>query len=172
MVCVMLPILVPVFVCLAYAGKLHCEKESEERYLKIELFQKFEQSYRPNFFWWESYRLVERLLVAAVVTFVINPVERLMILSPIFVMITIFHYLVNPYKRSLKLVKTLDLFSNAFLCLMLIVNIFRADVFTHNLSYQFPVDKVSKMVSYFEYIFSPWWIFIICFFINKFTKNE
>ena len=163
MVCVMIPLSIPVFIYLPLKRKGRTIKEDDEPYFREQLSEMFEESYRPNFFWWESYRLMERCLTAAIVTFVINPVKRTIILSPFFVMFLMFRYVFDPYKQSLKLVKMLDILSSAFLCLLVVINMFRADVYTHNLPFQFPVDEVSTIAYYLELIFSPLWFLIIWF---------
>ena len=86
MVCVIVPISVPIFAILAWTGRIRRDKKNEERLFGNELFQMFEESYRSNFFWWESYRLYERFLMTAIITFVINPIKRTIILCPLFVL--------------------------------------------------------------------------------------
>jgi len=166
MLCVLVPLSAPVFVYQTRKGRDRSIKENSEKSFRVELFQMFEQSYRPNFFWWESYRLLERCLVAAIVTFFINPVKRIIILSPLFISFLLFRYIADPYKQQLKLVKMLDLVSNAFLCLMVIINMFRAIIFSYNLPFEFPVNQVSTIAYYLEVIFSPIW-FIIIYILTK-----
>ena len=172
MVCVMLPISSIIFIYRSRNRIRKRNEDEEEKEARSQLFQMFEVSYRPKFFWWESYRLLERLLVAGIVTFVITLVKRTMILSVIFALFLLFRYVLNLYKRSLKLVKMLDLVSNIFLCVLVAINMFRAVIFTHNLPFQFPVDEVSNMAYYIEYLLSPLWILIILFLIKQFFGNR
>ena len=171
LVCVIFPISTIVIFCLArYKNVQENYDDSGERLFSSELFEIFEEPYRPNFFWWESYRLFERCFVAAIVTFYIDPVERTMVLSPIIVAFSFIHYQANPYKRSLRVVKMLDLVSNILLCMLVAINMFRAVVFTYNLPYEFPVNKASTIAYHFEYILTPIWVLVLYFVVRKISN--
>ena len=173
LICLMLPVLVPFFMFVAWSCcKSYRNDNSVENYTREKLFEIFEQPYRINYFWWESYRLYEMFLVAGIVTLYIDSVQRVAILSPLFIMLWLTHYHVKPFRESSKMLRKLDLLSNTFLCLQLIISMFRANVYTHNLPHQFPVDDVSKLTKYLDEIFSPWWWLVLIYLATRKTKTH
>uniref|UniRef100_A0A7M5XKV8 Uncharacterized protein n=1 Tax=Clytia hemisphaerica TaxID=252671 RepID=A0A7M5XKV8_9CNID len=92
----------------------------------------FEQPYREKFFWWESWRLIERFIVSGIAVFLTNPIYRILYLTPVFASLSYFHFRMNPYKRSMYILKRLDTVSWFFLSIHLFINGMRAVVYIYD----------------------------------------
>jgi len=83
---------------------LYVEEENEKAVSKL-LKESFEQAYRqcnnkPYYVFWETWRLYQRLILAFVTTFTINPYTRICYMAPLVLSFIGVYWLVKPYKKQ------------------------------------------------------------------------
>ena len=168
------PLIIVIFIAVKYSNfNVNIKsKGKHEGSINESLENIFEEPYRKNYFWWEAWTLYERLIVAGIATFLIDPVIRLCSLTPVLMVFLWFHNWAKPYKPLMKILFHLDVFSYICLCFNLVSNMIRAIVYIYSLPLsQYPIDKALNVSLYLEYIFSPLWP-LIAYFIVAFTKKK
>ena len=147
-------------------------KRKKEQAIINDLQEIFEEPYRWNYFWWESWTLYERLIVACITTYVIDPVVRLCALTPVILFFLWFHYWSKPFKYTMKILMQVDIGSYICLCLSLVVNMLRGIVYIYSLpSSQYPIALVLKVSLYLEYLCTPLWPLIIYLVVTQLMKK-
>ena len=168
------PFKIIVFLTIRYSNfnfKIQSKGE-DDKSINSRLEDIFEEPYRKNYFWWEAWALYERLIVACIATFLIDPVTRLYSLTPVFLLFLWFHNWAKPYKPSMKILFDLDILSYICLCFNLVSNMIRAVVYIYSLpSSQYPIEKALDVTRYLEFIFSPLWPLIV-YLIVAFTMKK
>ena len=179
MTCVTFPPLIiaicMIVKCSNFSLKIKSKGEHEGNINKS-LENIFEEPYSEKYFWWETWTLYERLIVACIATFLIDPVIRLCSLTPVLLLFLWFHNWAKPHKPSMKILFHLDVLSYICLCFSLVANMIRAIVYIYSLPLtQYPIDKALAVSQYLEYIFTPLWplilYFIVIFTMKKLKKN-
>ena len=117
-------------------------------------------------YWWNAWRLYERLFIAMLVTFLIEPLLRMCVVAPVMVMLLMLHYHAKPYKESMTLLSWLDISSYACLSFYVVDNMFRSFAYIFDLPLGNPIDKALNVLSIFEAILTP--LTVICIFIVTF----
>ena len=151
-------------------------KGEHEGNINTSLENIFEEPYRKKYIWWEAWIPYERMIVACITTFLIDPVTRLCSLTPVLLLFLWLHNWAKPYKPSMNIIFHLDVLSHICLCFSLISNMIRAIVYIYSLPLsQYPIDKALAVSLYLEYIFTPLWplivYFIVIFTMKKFKKK-
>uniref|UniRef100_A0A7M5XCV0 Uncharacterized protein n=1 Tax=Clytia hemisphaerica TaxID=252671 RepID=A0A7M5XCV0_9CNID len=114
-------------------------------------------------YWWTAWRLYERLLIAVLVTFIIEPLFRMCVIAPVIAFLSILHYQIKPYKETMTLLSLLDISSYVFLTFYVVDNMFRSFAYTFDLPLQNPIDRGLKLLGVFEALLTP--LTVICLFV-------
>ena len=114
-------------------------------------------------YWWTAWGLYERLLIAVLVTFFIEPLFRMCIIAPVMAFLSILHYQIKPYKETMTLLSLLDISSYVFLTFYVVDNMFRSFAYTFDLPLQNPIDRGLTILGVFETLLTP--LTVICLFI-------
>ena len=170
MLCLFFPFLVLVFV--------NKDRKTKKRFLEERtgfhaiLYDLFEGPFRSistsddeivkTMYWWTAWRLYERLLIAVLVTFLIEPLFRMCVLAPVVVVLLMLHYHLKPYKDHLSLLSWLDISSYAFLLFYVVDNLFNSFIYIFDLPRQNPISKGFQVLNAFELILTPLTV-IACF---------
>ena len=155
-----------VFMALSIRNKkrniVRLTQETDSRLIEI-----FEEPYKEKFYWWEAWRLTERFIVSGFAVFMTNPIDRILYLTPIFLIFAYFHFRINPYKRSMYILKRLD--SVAWFCLFgnLGINGMRAIVYMYDVPNVAKINNTLHVANIFEQLFSPLWYLIISLIAKK-----
>ncbi|XP_066935564.1 uncharacterized protein [Clytia hemisphaerica] len=131
----------------------------------------FEEPYRDKFFWWESWRLIERFIVSGIAVFLTNPIYRILYLTPVFASLSYFHFRMNPYKRSMYILKRLDMVSWFCLFVLLFINGMRAVVYIYDVPNIDFISHALEAANILENLFSPLWYLIISFIFKKLCEK-
>ena len=138
-----------------------------EEHIKTKFSERFEEPYRKNYFWWETWTLYERLIVGGLTTFLVDPVIRLFALTPTLLLFLLIHICAKPFKYTKSLLYRVDMASYVCLCLSLVINILQAVVYIYSLPLsQQPINFVLRVSMYLEHLFTPVWILIMHFFVS------
>ena len=174
MLCIILPPVTPLIYILVKC--LHISIKSRncrhEKHIKTKFCERFEEPYRKNYFWWESWTLYERLIVGCLTTFLVDPVIRLFALTPALLLFLWIHIRAKPFKYTKSLLYRVDMFSYICLCFSLVINILRAVVYVFSLPSQHPIDLVLRVSMYLEHLFTPVWVIIIHFFVSLISLKK
>ena len=175
LVCITFPPLLVIFCfiikCCHFPVRTKSKGRNEQAIIN-NLQEIFEEPYKWNYFWWESWTLYERLIVACITTYVIDPVVRLCALAPVILFFLWFHYWSKPFKHTMKILLQVDIGSYICLCLSLVVNMVRGIVYIYSLpSSQYPIALVLKASFYLEYLFTPIWPLIIYLVVTQAIKK-
>ena len=168
MLCIILPLATPLIYILTkyFHISIKARNCKHEEHIKTKFSQKFEEPYRKNYFWWETWTLYERLIVGCLTTFIVDPVIRLFALTPALLLFLWIHIRAKPFKYTKSLLYQADMASYICLCLSLVINILRAVVYIYSLPSQHPIDLVLRVSIYLEPLFTPVWVLIIHFFVS------
>ena len=141
--------------------------------VKKTLSEIFVDSYRPKAddsreetVFYETWRLYQRVLLAIVATFCINPIEPVTFMTPTIILIAISYFMIRPYKPEMYVLHWMEIFSilGYFLCLC--QNMFRGFLYVYNINDEDSVKLVWLVFAILDLIFSPI-LLLICFFIIK-----
>ena len=127
----------------------------------------FELPYKENCIWWEAWRLMERFIIAGLSVFLTNPIYRILYITPIFAFFCYLHRRVNPYKRSMFILKRLDAVSWICLFLLSLLSEMRAIAYIYNIPTVDSISYALQAADVSEQIFSPLWYLIISFIVTK-----
>ena len=131
----------------------------------------FTESYRlkkhskSQFVFWEHWRLIQRLLLSAITTFFINPLERVCYVSPCVLLFIVVYWKVKPYKPTLKLLHWCEVASLMSFCFLLVVNVFEAFFYIYNVTIEDPIPSLKIFFSWMDWICSPMTVMVIYFVI-------
>uniref|UniRef100_A0A7M5TUS6 Uncharacterized protein n=1 Tax=Clytia hemisphaerica TaxID=252671 RepID=A0A7M5TUS6_9CNID len=132
------------------------------------LKESLEEPYRENLFWWETWRLLERLIIAALAVFAPYPLYRTLFMTPVFVVFTFLHYRINPYSKKNKtdsqcILQRLDIVSWICLSFHLFINGMRAVVYIYDVPNIDFIKNTLEACYILENLFSPLWYLIISY---------
>ena len=149
------------------------QRHGNESEVKKVLREIFEESYRlkkddskGKTVFYETWRLYQRLLLAVIASFCINPIVRISFMIPIVILITIYYILYKPYKSEMYILHWMEVFSILGIFVCLFHNMFRGFLYVHDINYDYPGTFVWQLFAILDLIFSPIWILIL-FFIVK-----
>ena len=144
-----------------------------ESEIKKVLREVFEESYRlkrdnsrGKTVFYETWRLYQRLLLAVIASFFINPIIRISFMTPIVILITTYYFLHKPYKSEMYILHWMEVFSILGIFVCLFHNMFRGFLYVYDINYDFSVTIVWQVFAVLDLIFSPVWMLIL-FFIVK-----
>ena len=174
MLCIILPPATPLIYSLTkfFHISIKVRNCKQEEHIKTKFSERFEEPYRKNYFWWETWTLYERLIVGCLTTFLVDPVIRLFALTPTLLLFLWIHIRAKPFKYTKSLLYQVDMASYICLCLGLVINILRAVVYIYSLPSQHPTDLVLRISIYLEHLFTPAWVLIIRFFGSLITMKS
>ena len=127
----------------------------------------FEEPYKTFFIWWESWRLLERLTITALNIFIINPLLRTIYLAPVLIFFLYFNLWMDPFKKSMNVVRKFDMVSYFCLCIHLVINSMRSVSYIYSLCDDELMMSIEKILGYTQEAFSPLWYLIVSFVGNK-----
>ena len=168
MFCIMLPAATPLIYVLTkyFYVSIKARNCKHEQHIKTKFSEIFEEPYRKNYFWWETWTLYERLIVGYLTTYLVDPVIRLFALTPTLLLFLWIHICAKPFKYNRSLLYQVDMASYICLCLSLVINVLRAVVYIYSLPSQPPIDLVLRVSMYLEPLFTPVWVLIIRFLVS------
>ena len=156
-----------VYIHKTFLSKRRWAQFKRNKFIEQRFAEIFEEPYRKNFFWWESWRLIERLIVSGTAVFLTNPIYRILYMTPVFAFLTYFHLRMNPYKRSMYILKRLDSVSWLCLSVHLFINGIRAVVYIYDVPNIDFINHALQAANILEEFFSPLWYLITSFIFNK-----
>ena len=157
-----------------YNAPLEEEKEESSsvrfnKYAKEHLQEIFEEPYKDHFWWWEMWRMSEKLIVSALAVFVYDVVTRIYAMAVVLLVLTYFHYQLKPYKKEMVILHRLDMVSFICLFFQLLVSLIRAFVVV----YGSPVQDTFDF--HLENVLTPVWylpLFLIARAVRQKVKTN
>ena len=130
-------------------------------------------SYRPKAndsrketVFYETWRLYQRVLLAIVATFYINPIVRITFMTPTVILIAISYFVIRPYKPKMYILHWIEVFSILGFFLCLCQNVFRGFLYVYSINDEDSIKLVWLVFAILDLIFSPI-LWLIYFFIIK-----
>ena len=115
---------------------------------------------------YETWRLYQRLLLAVIASFCINPIVRISLMIPIVILIIIYYFFSKPYKSEMYILHWMEVFSIVGIFVCLFHNMFRGFLYVYDINYKYPVTLIWQVLAILDLIVSPIWMLIL-FFIVK-----
>ena len=115
---------------------------------------------------YETWRLYQRLLLAAIASFCINPIVRISLMIPTNILIAISYFVSKPYKSEMYILHWMEVFSILGIFVSLFHNMFRSFLYVYDITYEYPVTFLWQVFAILDLTFSPIWMLIL-FFIVK-----
>ena len=164
LICNMIP---PFGIVISYCKKVRTKNvNSASKDILIErLSEMLEQPYRTTkkdkIIFWESFRLWQRLCIAAAVTHWNNPIFRMSFILPLMIILLLTHLQVKPYKKSLKLINWLESTSLATLCFFTFINLTRGYIYVYNMKIDHNLNLLLMILSVLENLLSPFFFLFV-----------
>ena len=110
-------------------------------------------------------RLYQRILLAIVSTFWIDPLTRITLMTPFVILIAISYYVIKPYKSEMYILHWVEVFSilGTFVCL--VRNIFWGFLYIYNHDDKNPIKLVWQGFAFFDLVLSSICVLIYFFVI-------
>ena len=141
--------------------------------LKKTLSEMFVDSYRPKAndsrketVFYETWRLYQRVLLAIVAIFCINPIVRITFMTPTVILIAISYFVIRPYKPKMYILHWIEVFSVLGFFLCLCQNMFRGFLYVYNINDEDSIKLVWLVFAILDLIFSPILLLIFLFIIK------
>ena len=138
----------------------------------------FQESYRlktdeasEETVFYESWRLYQRILLAIVAIFCIDPLKRITLMAPIVLLIAISFFVIKPYKPEMYILHWMEVFSILGIFVCLTHNMFRGFLYLYDIKFEDPITYVLQGFTILDMICSPICV-IIYFFIIKTIHNK
>ena len=77
------------------------------------------------------------------------------VVAPVIVFLSILHYHIKPYKKTMPLLSLLDISSYIFLTFYVVDSMFRSFAYTFDLPIKNPIDKGIQFLNIFEAVLTP-----------------
>ena len=137
------------------------------------LQEMFEESYRlkrncsrGESIFYETWRLYQRVLLAFVATYCINPIARITFMAPIIILIALSYIAYRPYKPEMYILHWMEVVSILGFSVCLIHNMFRAFLYVYDINNEYTITLVWEAFTIADLLFSPIWV-LFWFFIIK-----
>ena len=146
--------------------KRSIQEESREENVRSLLHEIFQEAYRKrvnkgyNVFW-ETWRLYQRLILAVVTTYAINPVERICFSAPIILFFIFVYWFVKPYGESFVVLHWMEVVGLLGITFTLVNNMFRSFLYVFEIPDEKPVPQSLSVLWAIDTIASP--IFVLPF---------
>ena len=142
------------------------ESSDKEECVRILLDESFQEAYRDRKgkdykVFWETWRLYQRLILAFVTTFAINPVERICFSAPIILFFIFVYWYVKPYKKHFVVLHWMEVASLLGITFTLVNNMFRSFLYVFEIPDEKPVPQSLSVLWALDTIASPVFVFII-----------
>ena len=121
---------------------------------------------REESIFYEAWRLYQRVLLAIVATFSINPLVRITFMTPIVILIAVSYSAYKPYKSEMYILHWMEFVSIQGFFVCLTHNMFRGFLYVYDISHEYPVTLVREAFTIADLLFSPIWV-LFWFFIIK-----
>ena len=133
--------------------------------VKTHLKEIFEDPYKKDFWWWEIWRMGEKLIFNVLAVFLHDILNRIYAMTVVLLVLAYIHFQLEPYKKEMIILYRLDIVS--FICLFfhLVENLIRAFVFV----YGSPVKDTFNF--HFESVLTPLWYLPIYLVVRKIKVN-
>ena len=150
-------------------GRIRCLNKKTgqaEKMVDIYLRENFEEAYRHRkgkkyYVFWETWRLYQRLILAVVTTYSINPVERICYSAPIILFFIFVYWYVKPYKKHFVVLHWMEVASLLGITFTLVNNMFRSFLYVFEIPDEKPVPQSLSVLWALDTIASPVFVFII-----------
>ena len=166
LLCLAFPIIVPI----VFVFRMTSNSDSQESLVfdenaKSHLKEILEDPYKESFWWWEVWRIVEKLIFNTLAVFIHDVLTRIYVMTVVLIVLTYIHFRLNPYKKKMFILYRMDILS--FICLFfhLEMNLIRAFVIV----YGSPVKDTFDF--YLESVLTQLWYLPIYFLIKKVTMK-
>ena len=114
---------------------------------------------------YETWRLYQRVLLVIVATFLIDPLKRITLMTPIVILIAISYHAIKPYKPEMYILHWIEIFSILGIFVSLVQNMFRGFLYVYDIGDEDPVKFVWQAFVIFDLAFSPTCLLIYFFII-------
>ena len=138
--------------------------------LRLVTTGKIDDSGKESVFY-ETWRLYQRVLLAFVATFCIDPVVRITFMTPTVIIIVISYFVTKPYKPEMYILHWIKVFSILDIFICLIHNMFQSFLYVCEINYQYAATLAWQLFAILDLVFSPIFV-LVCFFIIKPTCNK
>ncbi|XP_066926850.1 uncharacterized protein [Clytia hemisphaerica] len=139
----------------------------DEKRVTVLLKEMFEEAYRKRkgkeyYVFWETWRLYQRLILAFVSTFAINPVNRICYATPIILFFIFVYWYVKPYKKQYYILHWMEVIGLLGITFTLVNNMFRSFLYVFDIPDQEPIPTSLSVLWGLDTIASP--IFVLVFY--------
>ena len=129
------------------------------------LKEMFEEPYRlktncsrEESIFYETWRLYQRVLLAFVATYCINPISRITFMTPIIILIAISYIAYRPYKPEMNILHWMEVVSILGFFVCLVQNMFRGFLYMYDINYDYTITLVWEAFTIADLLFSPIWV--------------
>ena len=116
---------------------------------------------------YETWRLYQRVLLATVATFCMDPLKRSTLMIPVAIIFAISYYVIKPYKPEMYILHWIEVFSILGIFVCIAENMFRGFLYLYDIGDEdfSPVNFVWQAFAIFDLLFSPICVLIYFFIV-------
>jgi len=111
---------------------------------------------------WETWRLYQRLILAFITTFAINPVNRICFLVPFILFFIGVYWVVKPYKKQYVVLQWMEVASLLGITFTLINNMFHSFLYVFEIPDEEPIPTSLRVLYFLDTLASP--VFVLAYF--------
>jgi len=137
----------------------------------------YEEPYRlkhgstEKYVFWEHWRLIQRLVLSIITTYLKNPLWKIYMSSPVILSFFLVYLKVKPFKKTLFLLHWLEICSLIGLCYQMLYNLLKGYIYLYDAPNNINSDVLVKFFVYTEFLFSPLAVFVLYLVGNLFYKH-
>ena len=144
------------------------QEESRNENVRSILHEMFQEAYRKKkttdeFVFWETWRLYQRLILAAVTTYAINPVERICYTAPLILFFLFVYLYVKPYKKNFVVLHWMEVIGLLGITFTLVNNMFRSFLYVFEIPNKKPVPQSLLILWILDTFASPIFVPVVMY---------
>ena len=128
-----------------------------------------------KYVFWEHWRLIQRLMLSMVTSYLKNPIYKIYLSSPLLLIFFVVYLKVKPFKRSLFVLHWLEVGSLIGICYQLLYNLLKSYLYLYDVPNKTHEELLLNFFRYTEFLFTPLFLFaayLVCSFAMGFMKRH
>ena len=112
-----------------------------------------------KYVFWEHWRLIQRLMLSIVTSYLKNPIYKIYLSSPLLLLFFAVYLKVKPFKRSLFVLHWLEIGSLIGICYQLLYNLLKSYLYLYDVPNKTHEELLLSFFRYTEFLFTPLFLF-------------
>ena len=181
--CLVFPPVAGVYWCVGLRRRAANQKIEHNHRQFARIREMYEEPYRPRnmggvevrnsketttdtnentkYVFWEHWRLMQRLMLSIVTSYLKNPIYKIYMSSPLLLLFFAVYLKVKPFKPSLFVLHWLEVASLICVCYQLLYNLLKSYLYLYDVPNKTHEELLLAFFRYTEFLFSPLFLFAV-----------